>query len=337
VNQPSEANTDVGTFDQRLAAVHDELRTEALAPTDEANGDASSQPAADAAVQPITPPPAAPAADSDDAQKRAAERRARLDALKAQERDAVARSSEKTRYERELEALKREAEEAKARAAKLVDLDGIDEPAFFALAQKKGIRPERLADWIRESMTNPERVAEAAALQATRAAVDPKLSALEKQIAEQNAMIQQLLAQQHQAQAAAEERRATEQFLGMVRESSAQAPLASKLLETDPDEFMQMAEVAASRVPGRGPQALLDALEELLDSDGRALAQKYASLYGLTSNVPAATTLPRSAAAKATTTVSNALAQQRASVVEEDDWSSLPFDERVARIKASRG
>lgn len=320
-----------GTFDQRLAAVHDEIRHEALsAPEPAVEGES-----APADGQGSPQPPAPSAADSD-AAKRAQERRERLEALKAQEREKVSRKDRDAKVEAERETLRRQLAEVQARAEKLVDVEQLDELGLLGLAQRKGIGPDKLAEAINLAMTNPEHVAQRTAAQAAKGIVDPVVSALTAKLATLEERLAKYDEQAKLAEQNAEAQRQAQAFAGMVQSAAATAPLSARLLETDPEEFWQLADLAASRAPVNGPEALLDALEEMLDSDTRAVAQKYATLYGFTSpsNAPAATTPPRSAAAKATT-VSNAHAQQRASVVEEDDWSDLSFDERVARIKAS--
>lgn len=220
---------------------------------------------------------------------------------------------------------------AERRAASMVDVSGLDEAAFFALAEQKGIDPNKLGTWIRDALTNPEKRAEAAALQAQKSTYDPKLAALEARIAEQQARIDAFTAEQEKGRAAQEEERQTKAFLGFVAQSTERAPMAARLLQTDPEEFIQMASIAAESVAGMGPEALLDAVEELLDGPTRAVAQKYAALYGITSQ-PTAPSQPTTRGAAQPNTVSNSLAQQRVSLVDEDDFAKLPIEERAARL-----
>lgn len=253
--------------------------------------------------------------------------------MAAQERHNVDRKASlaaQDKLARDYEAATKRALEAEALAARRVDVDNLDEAAFFRLAEQKNIQPQRLGEWIRNAMTNPERVAEAAALSATRSTYDPKLAALEAQIAELRAQNQSFLDRHNEAQAAVQEREQTHAFLGMVSQSADRAPLAARLLAADQNEFMQIAELAARNVPGQGPQALLDAVEEMLDQDGRQVAQTYAALYGFTSQAQAPKTQNRAAAMA--NTVSNSLAQERASLVEEEDYARLPIEERAARL-----
>lgn len=312
----------IPSLEERVASLNESL-------------DASSETAGevDESAPPAASIPPAPAALGD-AAKRAEERRGRLAALQARERQQVDRKSQQAAADkaaRDAETWQRRAEEAEKQAASRVDISGLDARSFYALAEQKGINPNQLAEYIREAMTNPEKVAEAAALHATRTQYDPKFAALEATIARQNEQIQSFLqAQQHQ-QAAVVEQQQTHAFLGMVSQSAERAPLAARLLATDQNEFLQMAEIAAAGVPGMGPEALLDAVEELLDGDGRKVAQTYAALYGLSSQATAPTTPTTRGAAKPNT-VSNSLAQERASLVEEENFARLPIEERAARL-----
>jgi hypothetical protein len=328
MNTPSPATTEAPaatpSLEERIASVNTAL-------------DASSETAGDPGevAVPAAGAPASPAASGDAAaQQRAAERRARLDALRSTERERVdtkAQQAASDKMARELAAERARAEAAEARAAKMVDVDSIDEAALFALAEKRQISPQRMGEWIRDAMSNPEKQAEAAALKATKTSYDPKIAALEARLAAQDEQIQSFLAEQAKAKADAQEQHETRAFLDMVKGSSERAPLAARLLATNEQEFMQMAEIAAGSVPGMGPQALLDAVEELLDGDVRQSAQTYAALFGSPSQQPAPSK-PTNRAAAMANTVSNSLAQERASLVEEENLARLPIEERAARL-----
>ena len=291
-----------------------------------------SEPAAETATGTPPAPPGTPGADSpagsggvtDQAAARA-ERRAKLEQLAAEERarvDAQSRHRESESLRKRLEEAERRAEAAKDH----VDPNGIDEERFFELATRLKIPPQRLGEWLRERMTNPE----LAAAQAAAKAVDPKVSALEKKLADQQRVIDEFLSQQAAQQQAAEERHYTEQFHAFTRENAATSPYAARFLEVHgPEEYAKLAVGAASVVPrGAGAQAILDEVEERL--------AQLASIYAPNAGAPqqrAAQIPPNHAAAKAPTTVSNTLAQTRASVVNEDEqWASLPFEERSARL-----
>lgn len=306
------------TIEERASGVLNELRG---TPSEAAGGP--------------TPTPAGTPAASDDARKA---RRERLAALTQKDRERVdhkQRQAEADKATRRAAEAERRATDAEALASKRIDLDSLDEAAFLALAEKKNITGDRLAAWIREATTNPEKIAQAAALKATTAAYDPKFAALEQRLAEQDKQIQGYIAAQQKQQLDAQEQRDIQQFKGFVGESAERAPLAARLLEHDADEFLAMADIAGHKVPeGAGAEALLDAIEELLDSDdgARGVYTKYAKIYGpqATPSTDKASPPPR-AAAKANT-ISNSLAATRTSVVEEDDLASLDLDERARRL-----
>jgi hypothetical protein len=311
------------SLDDRIASVNEALDA------------ASSESAGELGEAPSPASPQVPPAVSGDAaaQQRALERRARLQAMQANERQQVDRKAQQTAQERmarDLEAAQRRADDAERTAAARVDLSSLDEAAFFELAEKRGIQPDRLGQWINEAMTNPEKRAQAAALQAQKTTYDPKLAALEAKIAEQQARIDAFTEAQDAERAKAQEAHDTRQWLGWVAQSGERAPLAAKLLQQSEKEFLEIATVAAPSVAGLGPEALLDAVEEMLDGPAREVAQTWATIYGITSQQPALNQPTTRGAAKPTT-VSNSLAQDRASLVEGDEDWRLPLEERAAR------
>lgn len=277
------------------------------------------------------PPPVVQASEADSASANAAEeRRQRLAALQTQERAAVerkGRQAEQDKIRRDLEAAQKRAAEAEARAQKLVDLDGLDEAAFFRMAQQKGIAPQRLGEWIREAMANPERVAEAAALEAAKRHVDPTVKAMQERMEALERQLTQEREDRARAAADHEERQAFAGFVEFVGQSANVAPRSAAFLNTfGAGEFRSLVSSAVQQLPeGVGAQAVLDIIEENLS----ALAQIYGSANP---SSPQSKPSPNRGAAKPNT-VSNTLAQQRSAVVDEDDFASLPFEERVNRLK----
>lgn len=314
------------SFDQRMAAAIAEVAS----PETAADPAATTQPTPAAAA-------GSTAAPADAATKAREERTARLAALHERGRSAVdakARQAEADRVAQEAASSRQRVAELEARQAQLVDVAKLDEASFYDLAKRARVDPQKLGEWIRESIANPEKLAE----HAVSRAVDPKLSALERKVQEQDQVIQQFLAQQRAQHERASEHAEQQRFFGFVGSSKDQAPLAHALLDkSGPEEFWKIADVAAKGLPpGAGAPALLDAIEHFLDSDGRAYAQTLATIYGLTTSPPGTSTAqaspPKPAAAKATpTTVSNSLAQERASVVQEEELWKLPYEERLAR------
>lgn len=265
-----------------------------------------------------------------------AARAARLAALREKDRERVdhkQRQAEQDKLTRRAADLERRATDAEAMASKRVDLDSLDEGAFLALAETKGISGDRLASWIREATNNPEKTAQAAALKATTSTYDPKFAALEQKLAEQQKTIDSYIAAQQQQQVSASDERSLQHFTSYVTESKDAAPLASRLLEHDRDEFLAMADVAGHSVPeGAGPEALLDAIEDLLDGSARSVFTKYAPLFSPQGTPSTAKASPPPRAAAKANTITNSLAAGRTSVVEEEDFASLDLDERARRI-----
>jgi hypothetical protein len=272
--------------------------------------------------------PASPAApEPDENAKARAERRAALEKLKTDERgrvDAMAAIRERDQLRAELQA---EREKSKA-YERYVDPTKLTKDQFFALAeQNPDLSPKDLGEWLRERMANPE----VAAVQAATRVVDPKLSALEKKLADQQAIIDQFMTSQQQEKANAEERAYAQQFMAFTRENAATSPYAAWFLqEHGADEFYTVASNAAGSVPPHaGPQAILDEVEEILI---RAYGKRPPET-GVSQRRQASPTQQNPAAAQAPTHVSNSLAQQRSSVVDEEtEWAALPFEERSARL-----
>lgn len=302
------------TFESRLHAVQEALR-----------GGASLPETADEA-SPVAPPSDASPAVSDDAAARAQARKERLAALAAKERqhvDSRARLAEADRLQRELAAERQRAAELEKRATTYVDPTKLDEATFFSLAEKANIAPAKLGEWLREAMANPERVAASSA----RKAIDPELEAIRRENAEMRGQLQSFIKAQADAQAQAEEAHYERQLVSSIQPGV--APHAHTFLaKFGPEEFLKVARSAGRTLPeGVGAQALIDTIEEHLEQFASAFVPAQP-----VSKAPASPS-PVRAAAKANTTVSNAMAQQRASVVDEDDFADLSYDERLARLK----
>lgn len=258
------------------------------------------------------------------------DRRAALDKLRAEERakvDAMAAIRERDDLRRQLQE---ERDRAKAYATH-VDPSKLTKEQFFELAEKNpGLSPQDLGEWLRERMANPEQVAATAA----RKAIDPELAELKKLVAEQKATIDGFMQSQQQAHHDAVERQASEQFYAFTHENAASAPTAARFLEKfGAKEFHPLALRAVQALPpGCGPQAVLDEIEEQLSQLGAIYPAQPVANQQRRQASPLTT---NTAAAQAPTHVTNSLAQQRSSVVDEDkDWASLSFEERSARVFA---
>jgi hypothetical protein len=306
------------TLEERAANVLAELRSE---PT--------SQPASEGTTS--SPPASLPSeAGSDAGEDPASARRARIAALNERQRarvDEKQRQAAGDKMARELETVRRRAEEAERMASQRLDVESLTEEQFFTAAERAKVTPQRLGEWLRERMTNPE----LAAREAAQKAIDPRIAALEAKLAQSEQTIQEFFAQQQAEKTRHAERQAAEEFFAFTRDNAGAAPYSARFLtQHGPNEFYKLAVKAASSVPeGVGPQAILDQIEENLNA--------LASLYGSQESAPSKATAPppRTAAAAKANTLSNAAASARTSVVEEDDWSSLDLDERARRLIAS--
>lgn len=284
----------------------------------EAPGAAPTSPEAPAVAAP-------PAPELDAAAKARAARREALAQAQQRERERV----DATTAMRERDDLRRklaEAEEKSKAYATHIDPKKLTKEQFFALAeQNPELTPQELGEWLRERMANPE----AAAAKAARSAVDPELAKLREELAAIRAENEQYRQQQQTTAAEAAEQAAAEQFFAFTQSNAASAPLAHRFLEAHgTEEFLKLALSAAQYVPEHaGPQAILDEVEERLT----ALVSPYTTASPQRS--PATPPSPNLAPAKAPTNVSNTLAQQRSSVVDEAaDLARLSVEERAARI-----
>lgn len=303
----------VPSLEERSAAAFDAL---------ESVGEAGSTPgnpadAASSAVS-ITPDVAA--------QARAARREA-LSKLQAEERgrvDAMAAIRERDTLRKQLT----EEQERNKSYATHVDPSKLTKEQFFALAEKNPeLTPAELGEWLRERMANPE----AAAANAAKRAVDPEIASLKQLVERQQAAIDNFMKSQESASHEAEERQAADQFFAFTRENAAIAPYSARFLEKHgPEQFHKLALRAVQDVPPHaGPQGILDEIEENLTQLGAI----YTAQPAVPQRRQATPPQTNPAAAKAPTHVTNTLAQQRSSVVDEDDdFARLPFEERSARV-----
>jgi hypothetical protein len=285
------------------------------APDENVDGSTPASPTADAST----------VASEDDAA--AAARRERLAALSAREAgsvDAKNRAKAEAELRQRLASAEKRAEEAERMAGQRIDITNLTEAQFFEHAARAKVTPQRLGEWLREQTQNPE----LAASRAVESALQPKLTEIEKRLAEKEARLDAFLSEQASAKADMEEAQAFQGFASFTASNAVTSPRAAAFMrEFGPEEYRKVAtSVAASLPPNAGPQALLDSLEE----NFAKLARVYAP-----SGAPAKPSIPQPnpGAAKPMTTVSNTLAQTRASVVDEDtEWASLPFEERSSRL-----
>lgn len=326
-----------GGFEARLSALKADIGSPETAGETAPDGAAPPSPAGASASDQSSP---AALADPE-AQKRAEERRRALEAFQLRERERVADKTRQTQAERmqaDLAAALKRAEDAeKARDARFDRAMLKDPVAAIREMEREGVPADKVAEALREALTNPA----ATASREVREAISPELAAFKKQNAELLARIEAFEQREQEREQKSQDEQNTRAFLGFVQQNAQRAPLASRLLQQDQEEFMAIASIAGERVPeGAGPEALLLAVEDALDTEVRGIAQKYGGLFqALTqptnTSQTTAPTPPSHAAAKANT-VTNSLAQGRTAIVdEESDWAALPFEERLARMRRS--
>ncbi len=305
------------TFEERSAAVFGNDPVD-VPTAPKSAGEAAAAPAAD------PPAEASPAVSEDEATKARRERLAKLAANEAASVDAHARRKEQDELRQRLAAAEKRADEAERMAALRIDPATIDERSFFEHAAKAKVTPQRLGEWLREQTENPE----LAVSRTVDSALTPKLTEWEKRIADKEAKLDAIIQQQEDARIEREESAAFHEFSTFASSNATTSPYTAAFLrECGPQEFRKVVVNAASRLPANaGPQALLDSLEENFAKLARIYAAPAAA-------AKASTPQPNPGAAKPMTTVSNTLAQTRASVVDEDaEWASLPFEERSRRL-----
>ncbi len=326
MNTPSIAPTETedsggiaGTIEQRHASLMDELRAETPQPAGEVE-DGASRPAA-------TPPAVASPADLD-VDARRVERQQRLAAMQQKERAAVDHKERLVYAEKQAARAKEAEDRIAALTGSTFDRAVLKDPLkVMRLMEAEGISADRVAEAIRESMTNPD----IAASRAAREAVSPELAEARSLIAKQEARLAALEEERNTERATVTERQHTERFFGHVEAQATRAPLSAALLRHDREEFHAMATLAADRVPpGAGMAALLDAVEDLLDGDVRKVANKFSAIYG-PQPAPSRAVQPRPGAVQPRT-VSNSLVTERGHVVDEEDLAKLPVEERARRL-----
>lgn len=272
----------------------------------------------------------APAVPLDEVAQRRAERRAQLDATLAEEAqrvDAQQRRKSADDATRRAAAAERERDELRQQLTGRVDPTALDEAGFFALAKQLQIPPQKLAEYLKARTSDPEVIAE----QVAQRTIDPKLSALQQQLEAQSRELAEFKAQQSQAASNAVAMQRGDSMINFAQQSAAQAPHAARFLEQyGEDRFIQMALTAMPDKSFRSgwEQHTLDAIENHLAD----FSKIYAAPAAATQQRQAPPS-PKPGAAKPMTTVSNTLAQSRASVVPDGvDFAALTYDERARRV-----
>lgn len=266
----------------------------------------------------------------DEVAQRRAERRAQLDATMAEEErrvDAQQRRKSADEASRRAAAAEARAKELEAQLTGRVDPASLDEAGFFQLAKQLQIPPKKLAEYLQARTTDPELIA----AQVAQRTLDPKLTELQQQLEAQSRELAEFKAAQAKQASDAVAMQRGDSMINFAQQAAAQAPHAARFLESYGEErFIQMALTAMpdkSFRPG-WEQHTLDAIENHLAD----FAKIYAPPGAAPQQRPALPT-PKNGAAKPMTTVSNTLAQSRASVVPDEgiNFAALPYEERANR------
>lgn len=268
----------------------------------------------------------AAAAEPDEAAKARAARRQALQQAQTRERERVDAATA-ARERDELRARLKAAEDRAAAAERRVDVDALDEDGLLGLLERsKRVSPQRIGERLRELIANPE----LQAVHAARTVVDPALADLKQQNELLRQEIESIKTQSQQEREAAADARAAQEFLDFTQTNAGQAPHSAFFLsEYGVDEYLKIAARAAEEVPAHVSdrhQAILDEVEDVL--------VRLAKLGTASQQRPVANTPPSNLApAKAPTNVSNTLAQQRSSVVDETaDFARLSVEERANKL-----
>ena len=274
---------------------------------------------------------AAPAAEKT-AEQLAADRKARRDAdlaaLKAKTREGVDAKTARS----EVETLRRQIEQERQARAGLVDPRGLTPLQILELGQLAGHAPDSMVEALKAAKDNPE--------YAVRKVVDPEIQQLRQQLHQERQQREQFENQYRAAQERAEEDRVHQEMVTFASENAPTAPYSASFLKAfGPGKFRSAIEhvLEQGRVVGSNQQAVLDAVEDFLIEEHRTTQQ------GLSAWMPTAAAAPQrtqanhprlsGTATQAPTHVTNQLAQQRSSVVDEDtDLQELPYEERASVI-----
>lgn len=286
-----------------------------------AEGAASSAAASDVSATTASP-------EQDAAAKRAAERLARIQQVRAKERAA-----EEDRRKREsAKANTGELEKLRARVSELEPLNDVfrDEESLLAYAEKKGMSAEKLVQWMRTRLSDPAAVAERQAQ-----TVEEKLRAeIEAERAERKKLEERLENERQQAELERTQEAKTVAFKTQAKTKTDSHPFTASLQTAYGDDGLIA--FANQFVAPLLPQdysldELHDHTEQLLDE----LAPVFRAVFAQTGQYPANGTSqpsPKNGAGQPTTTLSNALASGRESLVEDVPIHKLSREERKRRV-----
>lgn len=273
----------------------------------------------DSGGQAKPPPPAATDAR--------AERLKRIEQVRAKERaDEQERAQRKQGKERETEV-----EKLRARVAELEPMNKVfsSEEALLEEAEKRNLSAEKLVQWMRTKLTDPNAVAqrqvktEADKLREEMKALQDRLDKTE----------QDRVTERQRVEAERAQETKTTTFLTQVKERAGTYPLTAALHAKYKDEgLIGFANqfIAPLLSPDYSLDELYDHTEQLLEEMQVAPAQA-----AVTAPPASGPSHPpqKNGAAKPVTTLSNDVASERVSVTEEVPLHRMSRAERIARAK----
>jgi len=314
-----------------IASLENESPSESAAETSTAEQPTSSSPPDVEAGSSAAVSGDAPSPEEQAAAARRQERLARIAAAMEKERKEDAeRAQHRQRREKERESTS-ELERVRARLKELEPLNDVfkDEESFLAAAETRGMSAEKMINYWRKRMTDPQAVA----MQQTAHAEKRMLDELAKRDAEIAKLREEIIAKEQAAKEHAEGVSRATQFVHQASALADSHPLAADFLaEHGPQVFITFAnEYIAPHLPERYDlDQLHDRLEQFLDRVGRRprnTAPMTPPANGL-SQPP-----KKNGAEKPVTTLSNAATAERAQVTEQVPLSRLPLDERERRLR----
>jgi hypothetical protein len=247
--------------------------------------------------------------------------REQADRVKRQKQEA-ARARE-TGNTQELETLRK-------RVAELEPLNKVfdSEDTLLAEAERRNMTPEKLINWMRARLTDPQAIAERR--------VKTEADALREEIAKLRKEQEEWRQSQEQTQAQARQQQEAHQravsFLQGTEAKADSHPFVARFLQRHgPQATIGYANQVVAPLLGEDYtlDELHDHFEQILEetqlADGGSRPQEQPG--------PGASQSPRNGAGQPATTLSNALAGERATVSEAIPLHKMPLDERVARLK----
>lgn len=316
VAAPAPAAPVKSTVEDRAAKVLADLATSepAVETSGDGEGTDAGSSAADSGAAQVVP----------EASKAAEDRKARIAEMRAKEAEKKAKRAERDKY-REKDS---ETEKLRVRLQALEPLEGAFASAesLLEMAEQKGMSPEDVIGYLRKRLTDPAAVAK----QQAKSEADKlreEMAALKKEMAEREA-------KEREAQEAAKAQREAEQraatFIDTVAGEAASFPRSAAFLKRHGKASLVgfANKFIVPLLPDPDNYELSDLhvhMEQFLDE----IQLTDATAANGTSHTPP----KKNGAEKPVTTLSNAIASERATAVEDVPLHKLSLSERERRLK----